>query len=447
MSISFDTAFLFESNIGPDGLPESVLETDVAQKAYEQIQEEKQKGVLGFTKLVRQDLSEVKALAEEVRNQCQAFVVIGIGGSDLGSRAVHRALNHQFYNLLDDDSRGGPRLFFLGDTTDPVAIQEVLDVLDLEQTIFTVISKSGNTIEQMSTFVLVRNLLLEELGEEKTRERIIIVTDAEKGTLRDIVQTDGYRSLPVPADVGGRFSVLATVGLFPLAVAGIDIELLLDGAREMDERDSQGSRGNVALQFAVTQHELYKRGKHISVFMPYVYGLREVGFWYRQLWAESLGKALDLDGNTVETGPTPIASVGPTDQHSQSQLYTEGPRDKVLTFVKVKQHELNITLDEAYPQFEGVSYLKGHDFAEIIEAEQKSTAYALAKAGRPSGTFELDALNEQTLGAFLYMMELAVSYAGVLFKVNTFDQPGVELSKQYMYGMLGRPGFEEFEVK
>lgn len=411
---------------------------------YAQIQADKQAGVIGFTKLPTADVSAITSLAAQIRSKYEALIVIGIGGSDLGARAVHRALNHQFYNQLPQDRRGGPRLYFLGDTTDPVAIQEVIDVVDMSKTAVAIISKSGNTIEQMSTFVYVRDLLIAAVGEEAMRQRVIMVTDASTGTLRTMVEQDGYPSLVVPSDVGGRFSVLSSVGLFPLAVAGIDIAQLLEGAASVDVADTtRAVTENPAAMFALHQYiAATRRGEHISVLMPYAYSLREVGFWYRQLWAESLGKQKDLEGKIVEVGPTPVAAVGPTDQHSQLQLYTEGPRDKIVTFVRVTELATNMTLPLAYPDLEGVRYLEGHSFAEIVQAEQQSTALALHEAGRSNCVITIDRLDAYHIGALLYFFEMAVTYAGALYRINTFDQPGVERSKQLMYGLLGRSGFE-----
>ncbi|MEI6477570.1 MAG: glucose-6-phosphate isomerase [bacterium] len=413
-----------------------------SQPLYERIQGEIREGKVGFAALPYQSDEEIGAITElalRVRNQFKNLVVIGIGGSDLGARAVQRALNHQFYNL-----KAQPHLFFVGDTTDPVALQEVLDVTPLKDTAFVVISKSGNTVEQMSTFVYVRQLLLDALGVEETKEHIIILTDEHTGTLREIVKREGYRSLVIPATVGGRFSVLTSVGLFPLAVAGVDIRGLLEGAKAMAEHDrTQTGMGNLPLIYAVSQMHSYRSGRPISVLMPYAYSLREMGFWFRQLWAESLGKKVDLEGTTIHVGPTPIAAVGPTDQHSQVQLYMEGPADKIFTFITVDEPAVNLTLPGAYPDLEGVSYLKGHDFAEILAAEQASTAYALAQAGRPSCVIRLPKLDAHAIGELLYFFELAVTYAGGILNINPFDQPGVEIGKQYMYGLLGRPGFED----
>jgi glucose-6-phosphate isomerase len=437
MNLSFDLGVLAK---GID-LAQKIAEN---QSKFDATAQLKRDGALGFAKLPYQsdeDLADLKKLASEVREEFKCVIVVGIGGSDLGARAVHRALNHQFYNL-----RETPRLFFLGDTTDPVAIREVLDVVDLQETAVIVISKSGNTVEQMSTFVYLRQLLLEAVGEERSRKHLIILTDAEKGTLREIVELEGYRSLPVPGDVGGRFSVLTNVGLFPLAIAGIDIDLLLAGAKAMDEYDTkQAATENELFHYALLQIEHYQHGRPISVLMPYSYGLREVGFWFRQLWAESLGKKVDLQGSVVHVGPTPIAAVGPTDQHSQVQLYMEGPADKVFTFITVQEPKVNMTLPESYADKEGVAYLKGHSFNEILLAEQRATAHALEEEGRPSCTITLPVLTAKEVGELLYFFEMATAYAGALLDINTYDQPGVEIGKQYMYGLMGRPGYEEYK--
>lgn len=448
MAISFQYDYLLHEATTGEVLTSEQLHQEKEQKqtVYQQVQEEKRAGKLGFTSLPYQDSSVIQPildLAAAVRQEFKNVIIVGIGGSDLGTRAVHRALNHQFYNLVATET---PRLFFLGDTTDPVAIQEVLDVVSLKETAVVVISKSGNTVEQMSTFLYLQAELLEEAGSEVAKTNIIILTDPTSGTLREIVKREGYRSLPIPPEVGGRFSVFTSVGLFPLAVVGVDIVQLLAGAQAMDEYDGQGSEQNMAYLYALTQLWYYQNGRPISVLMPYSYNLREVGFWFRQLWAESLGKKHNLSGGVVNVGPTPIAATGPTDQHSQVQLYMEGPLDKVFTFVAVQEKATNATLPEAYPDMEGVNYLKGHDFATIVDAEQASTAYALATAGRPSCTISLGKLDAFSLGQLLYFFELAVTYAGAILDINTFDQPGVELGKQYMYGLLGRPGFEDKQV-
>lgn len=444
--ITFDYTRLQEAAVGPNGISDEQLShfKPNLEEKYQHIQSQEQAGQLGFTKLPYQDVAEITALADELRQEFSTFVVVGIGGSDLGARAVHRALNHQFYNL-----RSTPQLFFFGDTTDPVVIQEVFDVIDLPKTAFIVISKSGNTVEQMSTFVWILHELNTKLGSGQAARHIVILTDHEKGTLRELVQEKGYRSLSVPDDVGGRFSVLSSVGLLPLALAGIDINHLLQGAAELNRYDTETTpeNGNMMALYAGLQIWNYQQNRPISVLMAYSYSLREFGFWFRQLWAESLGKKNDLAGTVVNVGPTPIAALGPTDQHSQVQLYMEGPADKVFTFIGVETLSTNMTLPETFPEHETINYLRGHSFQEILHAELQSTMHALATEGRPSCLLTIPMLDAYHLGQLLYFFELAVTYAGALLNINTFDQPGVEIGKNYMYGLLGRPGYEEWHIK
>jgi glucose-6-phosphate isomerase len=387
---------------------------------YHEIQSAKRTDALGFTELPYQSPGTLKAIADlaaEVRATVKDVVVIGIGGSDLGARAVHRALNHQFYNLDEKFRKECPRLFFAGDTTDPVALQEIIEAVNWGEAALVVISKSGDTVEQMSTFFALRHL-------PKT---IIVVTDAEKGTLRQMARDEGYKSLVIPTSVGGRFSVLSSVGLFPLAIVGVDIQEILRGARELDAYDSQkGPTENMIFKYAIFQHLAYTAGCHISVMMPYVYSLSGFSLWFRQLWAESLGKEL--------RGPTPIAAMGPTDQHSQIQLYREGPNNKIVTFIKVKKSGVDVAVPE---NIEGpLAYLGSHTFDTIVGAECEATALALTEAGRSSLALTLDNLDAYHMGQLLYFYELAVVYLGNFFEVNPFDQPGVELGKKYLKDIL-----------
>jgi glucose-6-phosphate isomerase len=325
-------------------------------------------------------------------------------------------------------------------------------MIDLNSTLIIMSSKSGNTVEQMATFLILRDKLIDTVGAVRAKEQILTITDVQKGTLRQITDLEGYRSMSMPGDVGGRYSVLSVAGLLPLACAGVKIERLLEGARDFDMLDERGIEDasdnyagvSPAAQYAYHQYLAYERHQmHQSVLFTYNYKMREIGSWYRQLWAESLGKRLNRLEEEVNIGPTPISSVGPTDQHSQCQLYMEGPADKIFTFVRVKNVARDIVLPDAYPDLEGVSYLKGINLNKILLAEQEATAEALARAGRPSVVLELSELDPYSLGQLLYFFELAAVYAGSLWNIDPFDQPGVELGKKLMYQKLGRKGFEK----
>lgn len=464
MGLKINYSSMLESVIGPAGIKDFEIKDNLfrLQDIYREMQTDKMEGGLGFAKLPYQkdQLEEIIWLARVVREEFESVIVIGVGGSDLGTRAVQRALNHQFYNQIKNLRQGGPRLYFVGDTTDPVDLEEVIDVVDLKTTLVVMVSKSGNTVEQMSSFLSLRQRLVDLLGYEDHKKHIVTVTDPEGGNLRELTNREGYRSLPVPQDVGGRFSVLSSVGLFPLAVVGIDIKALLQGAQDMDKHDceTEDVTKNIPAYYTYLMYLSYTlRRQSIRVLMPYVYSLRDFGFWYRQLWAESLGKAATLDGNAVEVGPTPIAALGPTDQHSQLQLYMEGPINKAIIFITADTASVKtengvkdlsgLEVPKAFEDMEGVGYLGGHTFNEILQAEQKSTQYALTKAGRPSCHISIPCLDAYNLGQLIYFFELAVTYAGKFHHVNPFDQPAVEIGKRYMYGLLGREGYEEYVIE
>ena len=295
----------------------------------------------------------------------------------------------------------------------------------------------------MSAFLVLRDRLIKAVGKDKHAAQVVATTDASKGTLRRIAAQEGYRTLPVPDDIGGRFSALTTVGLFPAACAGIPAKELLAGAGEqLEEFFGRPVRRVLPLLFAGLHYEAYvRRTQHITVLMPYADGLRDIGRWFRQLWAESLGKKHDRRGRTVFHGLTPIAALGATDQHSQLQLYNEGPLDKIVTFIEVDAFASGLTVPKPYPDIEGVAYMAGHSFEEIVHAERQATALALAKNGRPSGTIHLASVTPRTVGSLMMFFQLATAAMGELLDIDAYDQPGVEEGKKMMYGLLGRRGF------
>jgi glucose-6-phosphate isomerase len=401
---------------------------------------------LGFRKLPYNTklADEVVVMASEIQERADNFVVVGIGGSALGNIALHSALNHPEYNHLIRPPRRGPRLF-VPDNVDPDRINALLDAVDLDDTVFNVITKSGGTAETMSEFLVFREALIRKFGAEKHIEHIIITTDPEKGELREIVKKFGYANLPIPPDVGGRFSVLSAVGLLSAAVTGIDIHALLKGAAEMDAlcKESKKLWENPALTGAALHYLMDKaKGKNVQVMMPYSHALRDVADWFRQLWAESLGKRVDRAGKTVHVGQTPEKAVGATDQHSVMQLYIEGPFDKVVTFLTVDEFNTTCEIPHAFPEYEAVKYLGGHTMNELINAEQKATELALTQSGKPNCAIRLKEVDERAVGALLYLLEMQTAYAGELYNINAFDQPGVELGKNFTYGLMGRKGYE-----
>jgi glucose-6-phosphate isomerase len=391
---------------------------------------------------------KIAVMASDIQERCDNFVVVGIGGSALGNIALHSALNHPHYNDMVRPPRRGPRLF-VPDNVDPDRIAGLLDALMLDDTVFNVITKSGGTAETMSEFLVFRDALIRKVGAERHIEHIVITTDPEKGELREIVTKHGYKSLPIPPDVGGRFSVLSAVGLLSAAVTGIDIHKVLEGAAAMDQAcRSDKLWENPALAGAALHYLLdVSKRKNIQVMMPYSHALRDIADWFRQLWAESLGKRVNRAGKTVHVGQTPEKAVGATDQHSVMQLYMEGPFDKVVTFMTVDNFNTTVTIPSAFEQYDSVKYLGGQTMNSLINAEQRATELALTQNGKPNCAIRVDKVDERTVGALLYMLEMQTAYAGELYDVNAFDQPGVELGKVFTYGLMGRKGFEAKKIE
>ena len=387
-------------------------------------------------------VEQIEAVAADVRGRCENFVVLGIGGSALGPIAVHQALCHLRYNDLPREKRGGPRLF-VEDNIDPERMAALLDVIDIDQTVFNVITKSGGTSETMSQLLIVTNLLHERYGADISA-RLIATTDAVKGNLIKIAKRENLTTFVVPDGVGGRFSELCPVGLLAAAVCGIDIRELLAGAAYMDGICNEPAvRKNPAYLLATLQYIAMQRGMNISVLMPYADSLKYMADWYAQLWAESLGKRVDRSGRSVHVGQTPVKALGVTDQHSQVQLYTEGPFDKVVTFLGVERYRTEMRIPQGYADIPDVSFLSGHTQNELIKAEQSATAYALMKSGHPSNTITLPEVNAFTVGELLYLFEVMTAFAGELLDINAFDQPGVEEGKNATYALLGKPGYDE----
>jgi glucose-6-phosphate isomerase len=376
------------------------------------------------------DLS--KALADEVRSSgATDFIHVGIGGSALGPIAVHRALNHPYYNLLV--GRGGPRLHF-AENTDPATLAAILDVADLGRTWVNVVTKSGSTAETMANFLVLRGALVEALGESRYGKRLVFTTDPEEGYLTQIANREGIKTLPIPPDVGGRFSVLTPVGLFPAAVTGLDIDALLRGAAQCADEVTEKGPDHPIVEGAAYYYLMdTTRGRNVRVMMPYADALDRLAAWFVQLWAESLGK----EGK----GSTPHGAVGTTDQHSQVQLYMEGPQDKVIEVIEVENHPRDLPIPEAYEDLGGVGYLGGHTMAELLNVECDATRKALVEAGRPNSTIKIGTIDEEHLGYLFQALEVQTAISGSLYGVNAFDQPGVEAGKQITYSRMGRPGY------
>lgn len=420
------------------------IQTNISN-AYQFVQDNKGKGMMGWTKLpYNQDeiVEDITATAKEVRANFKNFVVLGIGGSALGPIAVFQALKHMRYNELPEEKRGGPK-FYVEDNIDPERMNALLDVIDVKDTIFNVITKSGATSETMSQYLVITNVLKEKLGDNYNKH-IIATTSKDKGNLIKLAQENNYKTFYIPDSVGGRFSQLSPVGLLPAAVLNIDIKALLEGAASMIEQcNNQDPNKNPALMLATLQYISMNKGKNISVMMPYADSLKYIADWYCQLWGESLGKERDLNGNMVYVGQTPVKALGVTDQHSQVQLYTEGPFDKVLTFIAVENFRSEVTIPQGCKEFPNVNFLCGTTMGNLLNTERKATEYALVKAQRLNNTIIVPEVNEFSIGQILMLFMLETAYCGALLNIDTFNQPGVEEGKNATYALFGRKGYED----
>jgi len=463
-TIHFDFNNMMADTIGSEhGITEQELKAlaPLASRYVNDLKEERIKGKLPFLDLPYQKniATEIIKTANSLKGKFKNLVVVGIGGSALGNIATHTALNHPLHNILTDQERKGfPRVFVL-DNVDPDRFSGLIDIVEPEETLFNFITKSGATVETMAQFLIIVKRLRDRLGKDY-KEHIITTTDSEKGTLREITNREGFQSFVIPAGVGGRYSVLTPVGLFSAAMSGVDIVSLLDGAAFMDKVcKSDNLWENPALMGAALYFLSHtKKYKNILVMMPYSNALGGVADWFCQLWAESLGKKFSLHKEVVHTGSTPVRAIGVVDQHSQLQLYMEGPYDKVITFLTIKRFGkevsiMNETLSgkKNIPPSEGgggevtshneLPYLKGHSLNNVMKAEFEGTRLALTEQNRPNCTLTIDELSAFTLGQLFYLLELQTAYAGKFYNINAFDQPGVEAGKINAFAMLGKKGF------
>ncbi|HET9947284.1 MAG TPA: glucose-6-phosphate isomerase [Longimicrobiales bacterium] len=420
------------------------------EAAHARVEAMQAEGVLGFLDLPHavETVERVSELADGFGQWFEDVVVLGIGGSGLGAKAIQDALLGPFWNAWTPERRDHfPRLHVV-DNPDPHTMSGLLESIDPGRTLFNVVSKSGATAETMAQYLVVRGRVESVVGEERARGHFLFTTDPEEGALRRIGEAEDIPMLPIPPNVGGRFSVLSPVGLLPAAVCGVDVRALLAGAAAMEERCRVPRlAANPAATLAVLLHEAdVGLGRPIHVLMPYSDRLRSLGAWFQQLWAESLGKARTLEGDVRPAGPTPVASIGATDQHSFLQLLMEGPHDKVVVFVEVADHDTDPEIPSRHPEIPEISYLGGHTLGELLNTERRATAEALRRAGRPNATVRVPRVDAASLGALFMLLEVATVYAGALYGVNPLDQPGVELGKRLTYGLMGRAGAERPEL-
>ncbi len=451
MGISFDPRNLMARMVGEaNGLTEAEVAGAEAAgvAAVRGFRASYEAGKYGFPDLPANKalVKEIEALAKKLAGRYDTVCVVGIGGSALGCWALDCGLRGP-HPVQAEFSAKNPRLVIL-DNVDPDFAGQALASMKPKKTVVVVIAKSGSTAETMSTFLIVREWMMASLG-KKAAERIIAVTSEGRGDLKVLATREKYATFHIPENVGGRFSVFSAVGLVPAALTGVNLRKLLRGAAEMTAACWQEDiEQNIALSAAVHHWLVWtKKGKTIQVAFPYSNFLWGTAFWFRQLWAESLGKKKDRAGNVVHVGQTPVAALGTTDQHSQVQLYMEGPNDKVFSFWVVEKTKSQGKIPKAKLGLDGFDYLGGKSLGKLIDAERRATEAALATEGRPNSTFTLDRVDEEHLGAFLQMMEFETAFLGELLNIDAFDQEGVELGKKFTYALMGRAGWDEFSER
>ncbi len=381
------------------------------------IKQKRQAGDLGFLDLPYQkNISDLKKNAQKIKNSCETLLVIGIGGSSLGAKAAIEAL----------ETRSKTQVLFL-ENPNPVTLERTLQKINLKKTAINVISKSGATLETLSLFFIVFEKLRKAVPEKQLKEKIWITTELTKNPLYKIAQEYSFPVLPIPHTVPGRYSVLSSVGLFPLLVAGLDVEELLAGAAFID----QNSRDTYLYgTLAYGTHQLLK--KPLTVFFPYDERLSLLGDWFCQLWAESLAKS-------ESSGPTPLKAIGAMDQHSLLQLFLQGPRDKWYTLLAIDTYESSLESSLAIPQtklLKEFSYLANIPLEKVLQAEQKITEKSLIQFENPVCRITLPSVSTYSLGALFYHFELAAAVAGYLYEINPFDQPAVEQGKILTHKLL-----------
>lgn len=436
MELRFDYQNLLHSDLIKCGISsESIVEMQSrCFEAHQEIILDRTADILGFYELPKQDISHIVDYLKTIKDQFDTMVVLGIGGSALGNKAVYSALKTELELK---------KKLLVCDNVDPTMLYDILDQIDWDKTVFNLISKSGTTSETMAAYMIIADILRKKFPSD-FKQRMIITTDKKKGFLRDIINKENYPSFVVPDNVGGRFSVLTDVGLVSSAFVGLNMQALLSGAQSMMLRCEKTDIWQNPAYLNGLLHYLYMRqGKNISVMMPYANPLYDCADWYRQLWAESLGKRYNKQGKEIFVGQTPVKALGTTDQHSQVQLYTEGPNDKVFTFLTVEKFRHDYIIPDIHPDREEVNFLANKPLSRLLNTERLATEIALTRAGRPNANITFPELNEYTLGQFIMMYQIQTVFTGKLLNIDPLDQPGVEAGKVATYAMMGKAGFEK----
>lgn len=384
----------------------------------------------------KEEFARIKAAAEKIKNLCDVFVVIGIGGSYLGARAAIEFSKSPLYNNLAKDT---PDIYFAGNSISSSALSDILRICEGKNVCVNVISKSGTTTEPAVTFRIFRELLEKKYGEEGARERIFVTTDKARGKLKEFSTDKGYETFVVPDDVGGRYSVLTAVGLLPIAVAGIDIDKMMKGAADAREKYSNCDiETNDCLRYAAIRNILYNKGKAVEILVAYEPSVQMFCEWWKQLYGESEGK----DNKALY----PSSVIFSTDLHSLGQYIQEGRRTMFETVLDFKTSVDTVVIPDDPNNIDGLNFLSGKELHDVNRMAMTGTLFAHNDGDVPNVVIEVDERSEYSFGYLVYFFELACAVSGYMLGVNPFDQPGVEAYKKNMYALLGKPGYEDHKA-
>ena len=387
----------------------------------------------------KEEFARIKKAAEKIRSDSDVLVVIGIGGSYLGARAAIEMLSHSFHNSLDKDKRTAPQIFYAGNSISSTYLADLLEAVEGKDISVNVISKSGTTTEPAIAFRIFKELLEKKYGKEGARGRIYATTDAARGALKSLADAEGYESFVISDDVGGRFSVLTAVGLLPIAAAGIDIDAMMQGAKDaMARYNNPALAENECYQYAAVRNALLKKGKSVEMMINFEPSLHYFGEWWKQLYGESEGK----DGK----GIFPAAADFSTDLHSMGQYIQDGRRILFETDLSVEKPRKNITVEATDDNIDGLNFLAGKTLDFVNHKAAEGTALAHTDGGVPNLEVVIPELTPYHFGELVYFFEKACGISGYLLGVNPFDQPGVEAYKKNMFALLGKPGYEEMKA-
>ena len=385
----------------------------------------------------KEEFSRIKIAADKIKNTCDALVVIGIGGSYLGARAAIEFIKSPMYNSLKKDT---PEIYFAGNNISPTALNELLSILDGKDICVNVISKSGTTTEPAIAFRVFKSLLINKYGEKGAKERIFVTTDKARGTLKQFSDEAGYETFVVPDDVGGRYSVLTAVGLLPIAVAGIDIDSMMQGAAEARNAFTDlDAEDNAVINYAVLRNALLKQGKNTEILVGYEPYMLMMSEWWKQLYGESEGKD--------KKGIFPASVVFSTDLHSLGQYIQDGQRNLFETVISIKNPGAQFIIPEDSANVDGLNFLAGKELDYVNKTAMLATLIAHNDGGVPNILIELEDRSSYTFGYLVYFFELACAVSGYILEVNPFNQPGVEAYKKNMFALLGKPGYEEMSAE